>query len=226
MKSTYNSDGCKHSFKKRVLLPTIHSPRKAIARLIMGKKLWYENTLIHTCLMFKNTDSPTKSLMTKKEVSIHEHLATLCLLNYVLGLKRIVEIGTQLGNSTIALLESAFENDGFVTSIDIDECDEAKQKIKQLGYDSRWKLIQSDSLKIDWNEPIDHLFIDGNHTYEQVIKELTKFEPFVREHGIITLHDIVEERIQNAVFDYIKNKSNLKYFEYYNCNGLGVIYKQ
>lgn len=215
----------KITFKESILLPSLKSPRKAIARLIMGKKLWNENICFHSCLFFKDTDSPTKFLMTKREVTTHEHFATFRILNYVLRLKKIVEIGVQLGNSTIPLLESAIENDGFVTSIDIKPCIEAKQRIKQLGYNTRWKFIQSDSLKVNWNEQIDHLFIDGEHTYEQVFKELEKFEPFVREQGIITLHDIVSEPVQSAISDYIRDKNNLKYFQYYNSYGLGVIYK-
>jgi len=215
----------KMSFKRRILDPTLKSPRKAIARLIMGEKLWSKSTLLHSCLHFDGDDSPTKFLMTQRDVTTHEHFATFHILNYILKLKKIVEIGVQHGNSSIALLESAIENDGFVTSIDIDECIEAKKRIKQLGYDTRWKFIQSDSLKVNWNEDIDHLFIDGLHTYDQLYKELEKFEPFVKKHGIITIHDIDNKILQNAISDYIQNKANLKYFEYYNCLGLGVIYK-
>jgi hypothetical protein len=78
---------------------------------------------------------------------------------------------------------------------------------------------------VDWNEGIDHLYIDGKHTYQQVFSELKKFEPFVRKGGIITLHDFVEFDVRNAIYDFLKDRNDLKLYKYYNNNGLAVIFK-
>ena len=72
----------KMSFKKRILDPSLKSPRKAIARLIMGEKLWSKSTLLHSCLHFDGDDSPTKFLMTQRDVTTHEHFATFHILCY------------------------------------------------------------------------------------------------------------------------------------------------
>ena len=209
-----------------IVKQAIHSPRKALARLILGKKFWEESVFDHTCIRFKYAKTATELLMIEKHVMTHEHYATFKILNHILKLNRILEIGVDTGDSSIALLESVIRKGGFVTSIDLRSCDIAQQRIKKLGYDKHWNFIQSDSLKVNWTEPIDHLYIDGLHTYEQVSKELKKFEPFVKKNGIITIHDIALcDMVRNAILDYIKNRSDLEYFEYYNCFGLGVIFK-
>lgn len=213
----------------RILLnlkKSINSPRRAFARLILGRKIWEESVFNHHCSSFKHAKTATEKLMTKRLGQTHEHYATFRILNYTLKLKNIVEIGVHVGDSTIPLLESVKETGGFVTSIDTLPCNLAKERITKLGYDKHWKFIQSDSLKVDWTEPIDHLFIDGLHEYDQVYQELEKFEPFLIKGGVITLHDTYFDRVRNAILDYIKNRKDLKYFEYYNCFGLGVIYKK
>ena len=123
--------------------------------------------------------------------------------------------------------QCAKELDGKLTSIDIDPCLGAKKRIKEKQLEANWKFIQNDSLSLVWNESIDHLFIDGTHTYEQVTKELKKFEPFVNDGGIITLHDIIHDiPIMDAAEDYVKNKSYLSLYKMLNNNGLGIIFKQ
>jgi cephalosporin hydroxylase len=43
------------------------------------------------------------------------------------------------------------------------------------------------------DDPIDFLFIDGGHTYQQVKKDFEMYSPLVRDGGIIALHDIGEK---------------------------------
>lgn len=201
----------------------ISSPRKAIARLVLGKKLWNESFHGHSCASFKHAKSPTEILMTNVDGTTHEHYATFKILNHIYKVKTIVEIGVNTGESTVPFIESIMNDNGFVTSIDIRPCNIAKQRIKELGYEKNWKFIQSDSLKVDWKKPIDHLYIDGLHTYDQVTGELKKYEPFVNK--IITIHDLYLDEVRDAILDFIKDRQDLKYFEYYNCFGMGIILK-
>jgi len=43
----------------------------------------------------------------------------------------------------------------------------------------------------DWNQPIDMLFIDGDHSYEGVKRDWSLFMPHVREFGIVVFHDTI-----------------------------------
>ena len=179
-----------------------------------------------TCSLVKETETPLELHMTMS-TTIHEHLSTLYMLTVEFNLKNIVELGTWNGESTIALLEAAKEIDGRVTSIDIDSCLEAKKLVKSLDLEDRWTFIQADDLRVEWNQPIDHLFIDTSHTYEHTIAELTKYEPFVRSCGLITLHDIVSwPNVLSAITQYIHGRKDIKFYKYFNNNGLGVLRKR
>ena len=108
--------------------------------------------------------------------------------------------------------------------MDIDPCNDAKKLISDLDLTNSWEFIQSDDLKNDWKKPIDHLFIDTSHTYEQTLAELEKFTPFVKPGGIITLHDIIScPEVLSAINDYIKNKPHIKFYKFFHNNGLGVL---
>ena len=59
----------------------------------------------------------------------------------------------------------------------------------------------------DWDKKIDHLFIDSLHTYDHVMKQLKKYEPYVTPGGIITLHDILHDPpVLSAIQNYFKNR--------------------
>lgn len=48
----------------------------------------------------------------------------------------------------------------------------------------------TDEASIIWEDPIDFLFIDADHTRRQVLKDFENFSKFVREGtGIIAMHD-------------------------------------
>lgn len=179
----------------------------------------------HSCFSITKIHSPLESEMTQP-TDIHEHLQTLHMLTIELNLKNILELGTRTGESTIALLLAAKELGGKVTSVDIDPCYEAKEKVKKLGLESYWEFIQIDDLKLSWKENIDHLFIDTSHTYEQTIHEFKKFEPMVRKGGLITLHDTVScPPVLQAIHDYISQRNDIRFYKFFHNNGLGVLRK-
>jgi hypothetical protein len=43
-----------------------------------------------------------------------------------------------------------------------------------------------------WNTPIDLLFIDGSHAYEDVLQDFEQFFPHVNPGGIVAFHDVVD----------------------------------
>ena len=204
----------------------LNDPKKALIYAILGKKKFNDfYTDIHQCYLVK----PTTYLESRmiENSGIHEHLTTLNLLTVEFNLKNILELGTYTGeDSTASLLTAAKKIGGKVTSIDIDPCIKAKQTIKKLELEDYWNFIQSDDLTVEWDEPIDHLFIDAKHTYDHLTSELKKFEPFVKPGGWITFHDIVYcPPVLEAINDYIKNRKDLTLYKNFNCRGLGIIRK-
>jgi cephalosporin hydroxylase len=76
--------------------------------------------------------------------------------------------------------------------------------------DSYWSFKQSNSLDVDWKTEIDHLFIDSSHKYSETLAELKKFEPYLRNGGVITLHDIVTcPEVMNAIDKYFEKRSDI-----------------
>ncbi|MFH1615456.1 MAG: class I SAM-dependent methyltransferase [Planctomycetota bacterium] len=65
-----------------------------------------------------------------------------------------------------------------------------------------------------WNGPIKLIFIDGAHRYEDVLTDLTLWEPFVRKNGIIVLHDTKPGNnfpgIRRAMNEYLKSSPRFK----------------
>lgn len=203
----------------------LRHPKKTLTYLIFGPKAYH---LIQAEKM-EHDIKPKNHLEAHmvKPTDIHEHLATLNMLTIELKLKTIVELGTGVGESTIALLEAAKKTGGRVYSIDVDPCLEAHRMIKAYGLQKYWTFIQEDSLKVGWDKPIDHLLIDTIHTFDQVTKELEKYEPHVRHGGIITLHDTVTwAGVLLAINRYVKDRKELRLYNYFNNNGLAVIFKR
>jgi len=201
-------------------------PRNLLLYLLVGKDEYYfiRSSAAHTC-EDGSSDLPFSSQMIKR-TDIHEHLVTLFMLTRELGLKTVVELGTRSGESTIPLLFAAKEIGGSVFSFDIEDCPAAKKLVSENGLSSYWQFTQTDDLTVDWQKPVDHLFIDTSHTYDQTIRELRKFEPFVRDGGVITMHDNVScPDVRRATSDYLKGRSDLRRYEYLNNNGLTVVFK-
>jgi len=219
----------------------IKHPKSALVYRLIGSKQFEKLRKNHSCEFYNYPNTELEKLMIKNS-SIHEHLNTLYMLTIEFNLQNILELGTQFGNSTIALLYAAKKINGKVTTVDVDPCKYAKKTIKELKLDSFCNFIQSDDTKIEWIDPIDHLFIDSNHSYEHVTKQLVKYEPHLRKGGIITLHDIVmnefdsvgnpikktsnKNSVMKAIEDFIEGRDDLNFYKYFNCNGLGIIRKK
>lgn len=139
----------------------------------------------------------------------------------------IVELGTQTGASTSALLLAAQENGGSLVSVDIDpRC----AKIFD-GYDS-WRFVAGDSTTPEvaekaGNHSIDFLFIDSSHKAEQTTLELALWLPRLVIDGIAVFHDvkICKAGVQTPILAYIlKDKDRWHYYEYADSQyGLGVL---
>ncbi len=62
-----------------------------------------------------------------------------------------------------------------------------------------------------WRRPIRLLFIDGNHTYAAVRRDILEWEPWVVPGGIIALHDALNpaEGVSRAIVKHLLNTKKL-----------------
>ncbi len=127
------------------------------------------------------------------------------LLHAARGRRTIVEIGSYRGKSA-AMLALGSAPAGHVTAIDphiraegagttaycADDEHAFRQTMDRLGLAARVTHIvkASADARPDWPDtPIDLLWIDGDHSYEAVRRDLEDWAPLVRPGGILAAHD-------------------------------------
>lgn len=167
----------------------------------------------------------------------YTHLAKLINDN---NYKRVIEIGVAYGNLSEYLLGNT--NIYFLLGIDPYIFYDAMPGLEsQEDYDvlkeyvinkverkniSRCELIieKSDFFLTHYGggQDWDMVFIDGDHSYDQVKKDIDNYSPLIRQGGILSGHDItVFEGVDKAVYEYQKTSGkelktlpgNIWYFE-------------
>lgn len=157
-----------------------------------------------------------------RQTDICEHLLTL--YQYAHVCKSVLELGVRGGESTIALLYAMRENGGHLTSIDADNCFNARVRVDTAGLLPHWTMIQGDDMAVPWEKHVGMMFVDTSHTYAHTLAELKKFEPLVERY--ILMHDTVSHPpVRQAIGEYFTGRENVKIGFTDSCNGLAVISK-
>ncbi len=159
---------------------------------------------------------------------INEHLPTMVELCQELDARKVIELGTRGGVSTIAWLYG-LHSQGHLWSVDIDPAPE-------FTFDG-WTFIQGDDLHPDvvgqLPDLADVVFIDTTHTFEQTLAELNVYQYKVRPGGRIVLHDTQLRRpggsparplfpVRTAIREFVA-EHGFEWHEYPDSWGLGVI---
>jgi predicted O-methyltransferase YrrM len=156
---------------------------------------------------------------------IRDHLPLFYSLVVTRKPRIVVELGTRGGVSTVAfLLALSRVGAGHLYSCDVDACGSARTKAESLGLAPFWTFRQGDDL--DWPDcptPIDVLFVDTSHTYEQTIAELRAFAPRLAPDGVILLHDTESfPAVRRAIQEFAPaNGWQADYLK--ASNGLGIL---
>lgn len=115
-------------------------------------------------------------------------------LAWTIQAKIMVEIGTMDGSSAIPLLKAAEETNGCLYSVDLDGCEDAKQLVTRYELNKYWRFcnMKSDEFFKTFNKTIDFAFIDGDHSWPQVARDLENCMQRLSGKGIIMVHDYLE----------------------------------
>ena len=109
--------------------------------------------------------------------------------------RNVLEIGTATGYSGLFLAQIANENDGFLTTMEIDEIRyrKAVENFKKLGLFEKNKMIFGDALveipKLDKNMKYDFIFIDASKG--QYLKFFEMSYELLNENGIIFIDNLM-----------------------------------
>lgn len=141
--------------------------------------------------------------------------------------KVVVELGVRSGESTTALLAAVNDTGGRLISVDITECRQTRRRLKG---EPNWVFFHGDDMELikKWRKTIDHLFIDTSHTFDHTLVELREWGRWVKDYGIISLHDTNAPNypgVMRAVEKYLEENPNFTFTNYPESFGLGVIKK-
>jgi predicted O-methyltransferase YrrM len=132
------------------------------------------------------------------------------------GRQTIVEIGPHRGKSTVLLaLGAGLDQPGNQTrfvSIDPhgdrpgvtgeEDFNAFHDTLKRYNLDDRidhWRRYSQEAAD-DWDgSPIDLLWIDGSHDYQDKVDDLEKWGRFVRPGGVVVAHDVFRPRIPDVL---------------------------
>jgi cephalosporin hydroxylase len=107
---------------------------------------------------------------------------------------RVLEVGTRLGNSTLAFLAAAEKMNGHVWSVDIDKTVPSRPDGMGPYADSPlWTFTTGSSIDpaVLARQPaeVDIMFNDSGHEYDLTLAELRAYMPRLRPHGTALIHD-------------------------------------
>ncbi len=126
----------------------------------------------------------------------------------------IVEIGSFLGRSSVVLSQGIRGKKGAAlfcidpldtkrdplsgrvlrTGAEVGDTMETRfrENIMKHGVPQRITILRGYSYQHspDWIKGIDLLFIDGNHSHDAVLRDYTKWAPFVKNGGFLAFHDV------------------------------------
>ena len=135
----------------------------------------------------------------------------------------VLEVGTDVGDTTRILSSCLQLTGGKLSTIDKDPPKQnwlASWPLKNVTF------ILGDSITIPWGEPLDLLWLDGDHTAEHLTKELAYFGRRVKVGGRIALHDTCHSEFGQGITGVIRafcQEQQLVWTEYPFQHGLAVI---
>ncbi|KKN62421.1 hypothetical protein LCGC14_0512180 [marine sediment metagenome] len=158
------------------------------------------------------------------EVDIGELLYSLVKATKPLCL---VECGTGAFYSAAYILKGIVDNGvGFLHTFDI-----AESFLKQdfQDFEGKYKFHLADSLKagaifVDGlsGENIDFIFLDSEHTYEQVMGEFNLFFPYLSVGGLIIFHDTLHASGAKQAVGEISQRSDISVIRLHTPRGFDI----
>ena len=135
---------------------------------------------------------------------------------------QILELGVRHGLSTKKFIELCDSNDGFLTSVDINDC-------SNIIKSDRWKFIHSSDdnfVEVDKfiKKNLDFIFIDSLHEPNHVEKVFYHYYNFLKKGGICIIDDISwlpyskNQKRDREFSEYINRSTFNKILEIFNQN--------
>ena len=134
------------------------------------------------------------------EPDVCQFIGSLIKMN---GYKNVLEIGVFEGETSVKMIE-ALPIGGKYTGIDIN--DYRKIDFNKAG--KGWNFILGESIKVLANMPehhFDFIFVDGDHSWENVLPEFKEIERVIKPGGVIAYHDTIHIADVKKLIEYVNH---------------------
>jgi len=176
--------------------------------------------------------TPIYERLCAKASDINEHLPTFYDLVVKLDAKKVVELGTRGGTSTVAWLAALHQTDGHLWAVDVNPPPGLLAGHPRLTFTQGHDLDPFVLSQIP--DDVDIVFVDTDHAYELTQAEIDGYAPKVRPGGAMVFHDTAVERhehhtteqppfpVRKAVTEWAET-AGFEVQEYANNFGLMVV---
>ena len=134
------------------------------------------------------------------EPDVCQFIGSLIKMN---GYKNVLEIGVFEGETSIKMIE-ALPIGGKYTGIDIN--DYRKLDFNKAG--KGWNFILGESIKVLANMPehhFDFIFVDGDHSWDNILPEFKEIERVIKPGGVIAYHDTIHIPDVKKLIEYVNH---------------------
>lgn len=131
------------------------------------------------------------------EPDVCKFIGSLIKMN---GYNNVLEIGVFEGETSVKMIE-ALPIGGKYTGIDIN--DYRKLDFNKTG--KGWNFILGESIKVLANMPehhFDFIFVDGDHSWENILPEFKEIERVIKPGGVIAYHDTIHIADVKKLIEY------------------------
>ena len=169
--------------------------------------------------------------MCRTPSDIYLHLPRFVEMVKKADAKKVIELGTRTGVSTLAWLYALEQTGGHLWSVDID-------RKPPIGDYPHWTFIQGDDEADDvlaqLPTGVDILFLDTSHHFQHTLRELRLYRSQVKSGGLIVCHDTelpVPEGapagdpvypVKRAIEQFV-SETGFRWLNIPECWGLGII---
>ena len=103
-------------------------------------------------------------------------------------------------------------------------------EIYENSYPKEWNILFQDSKKLTEKDLgkdmfFDFIHIDGDHSYESAINDLTKCQPHINDETIICVDDYQSKDVIDAVNTFLK-KNKQMFLKFYGINQIFLVSKK
>lgn len=169
------------------------------------------------------------------DTDMKDHLLTIYRICKTKELRCVVELGVRSGISTQAFLAAIDEiEDACLFSFDIQplsrlfgEADLMERIPAAVGY-PKWKMEIRDSIEAGkaWQDPVDILFFDTEHTEQQLRTELEVWKKHLKPDSVLLFHDTAVPGVLQAILKFSARSRYKKFVNRPRSHGFGILYDE